>query len=280
MGAKEGQPQIKATSGEFYFQQPDGSWEAIGEITSVDCDLWELGKVKNIKMDEIGSITFDLNIGGRGNGKELTSKILMKGEKEVDQKVNDLMCESGIPLSIRRRFDMMPNADKEVVYYFVGKAIKEHEEKMRKDAIKHASEDWAALMAYVREDTKSTALAYKQFKELMGMKMSITPKKIIFSGPKCIVLWEDGTKTIVSLSEKDDWNEYDAFCAALAKKIFGTTSAVHRIVDKKSNAKEFKEILKWKTKNLFNGPLSDLTDGLSSICKSFKKDGEGNDDQN
>ena len=245
---KEGQPQIKIPSGELYFQL-DASWEAIGEI----------------------------------------STILMKGQKEVGQKVNDLMCESGIPcmtnlkdlrekitqrnwqriLSIHRRFDMMPNIDKEVVYYFVGKVLKEKEEQMRKDAINHASEDWQKINS---KSNKQRAKASKSKTPVSITK--ITPNKIIFSGPKCIVLWEDGTKTIVSLSEKDDWNEYDAFCAALAKKIFGTTSAVHRIVDKKSNAKEFKEILKWKTKNLFNGLLSDLTDGLSAICKSFKKEGE------
>ena len=111
----------------------------------------------------------------------------------------------------------------------------------RKNGKSMASKDlFDALMYgdYVTKDIEIT-------KEMKNMKyvvaLELMPKKIIFSGPKCIVLWLDGTKTIVSCSENDKWDEYAAYCAALAKKIYGTTSAVHREVDKKSNAKEYRE---------------------------------------
>lgn len=58
----------------------------------------------------------------------------------------------------------------------------------------------------------------------------ITPRKVIFSGPKTIVIWEDGTKTIVGCAEGQEYDEYAGFCAALAKKIFGTTSKVKRMI--------------------------------------------------
>ena len=62
-----------------------------------------------------------------------------------------------------------------------------------------------------------------------------TPKKIIYNGPATIVFWYDGTKTIVKRSKKDKDNKYNAFCAALAKKIFGSNNKIINIV---KNGKE------------------------------------------
>lgn len=108
----------------------------------------------------------------------------------------------------------------------------------RKNGKSMASKDYLdALESVSKKDADIT----KEMKNMKIVALEFVPKKIIFSGPKCIVLWHDGTKTIVSCSENDRWDEYAAYCAALAKKLYGTTSAVHRMVDKKSNAKEYKE---------------------------------------
>lgn len=56
------------------------------------------------------------------------------------------------------------------------------------------------------------------------------PKRIIFNGPATIVFWKDGTKTVVKCADMEEYNRYNAFCAALAKKIFGTNSKINRIV--------------------------------------------------
>ena len=47
------------------------------------------------------------------------------------------------------------------------------------------------------------------------------------------VKWTDGTYTTVKASEGDagERSLYMAFCAALAKKLYGTNSAVHRLVN-------------------------------------------------
>ena len=65
-------------------------------------------------------------------------------------------------------------------------------------------------------------------------------KKIIFNGPKTIVLWTDGTKTIVSMS-KDElrFDPEAAFCAAYTKKMFGTNSKIKRVIQEKSNFEEY-----------------------------------------
>lgn len=73
----------------------------------------------------------------------------------------------------------------------------------------------------------------------------VAPKKTI-PMPECImenekkgehyttVKWTDGTYTTVKLSkdDADDKSAYMAFCCALAKKIYGTNSKIHRIVDR------------------------------------------------
>lgn len=69
-------------------------------------------------------------------------------------------------------------------------------------------------------------------------------KKIIFSGPKTIVLWTDGTKTIVSMS-KDElrFDPEAAFCAAYTKKMFGSNSKIKRIIKEKSNIEQHQRIV-------------------------------------
>lgn len=55
-------------------------------------------------------------------------------------------------------------------------------------------------------------------------------KKIIYSGPKTIVLWDDGTKTVVGLGEGEEFDEYAGFCAAVAKKAFGSKHQIEKII--------------------------------------------------
>lgn len=62
----------------------------------------------------------------------------------------------------------------------------------------------------------------------------VKPTKIIYSGRKTIVFWNDGTKTMVTRNPEDQFDVYTAFCAALAKKMFNTTSSAKRMVDKLS----------------------------------------------
>lgn len=67
-------------------------------------------------------------------------------------------------------------------------------------------------------------------------------KKVIFSGDKTIVLWEDGTKTIVTCGEGDCFDPYSGFCAAVTKCMFGSTSNAKRAL--KNAAKNMPELIK------------------------------------
>lgn len=70
----------------------------------------------------------------------------------------------------------------------------------------------------------------------------IMPKRIFKNGLYTTVMWSDGTKTIVKRGEDEPDDEYTAFTAALAKKLYGSTSAVKRIAEMtKVQSKKYKE---------------------------------------
>ena len=83
------------------------------------------------------------------------------------------------------------------------------------------------------EEKENTEM--KEFKDVCD-RAHFTPKRINFRKKNddyyTDVLWADGTVTVVKLKENEDFDEHAAFCAALAKKIFGSTNAVNNIVKK------------------------------------------------
>ena len=105
-------------------------------------------------------------------------------------------------------------------------------------------------VGHVAHEGENTMKKKRKFAERGTDEMkNVDVKKIIFSGPKTIVLWSDGTKTIVSMS-KDETN-FDpeaAFCAAYTKKMFGTNSKIKRIIKEKSNIEQHQKIVEEKLK--------------------------------
>lgn len=70
----------------------------------------------------------------------------------------------------------------------------------------------------------------------------LMPDHIFKNGLYTTVMWSDGTKTIVKRGEDEPDDEYTAFTAALAKKLYGSTSAVKRIAEMtKVQSKKYKE---------------------------------------
>lgn len=60
---------------------------------------------------------------------------------------------------------------------------------------------------------------------------SIKPKKVIESGPATTFFWPDGTKTTVKRGKFVKADKYDAYSAAIVKKLFGTRNALKRFYD-------------------------------------------------
>ena len=76
------------------------------------------------------------------------------------------------------------------------------------------------------------------------------PDRIIRSGDGkvTVVLWEDGEKTIVRRSADALDDPYAAFCFALAKRICGSTHAMKKMVEQKTET----QISKKEVKKLLN----------------------------
>ena len=66
------------------------------------------------------------------------------------------------------------------------------------------------------------------------------PKRILKSGLATIVFWEDGSKTVVRRAEDEPDNEYTAFTAALAKRVFGSNNAIKKIIKTKTEVQKKK----------------------------------------
>ena len=58
-------------------------------------------------------------------------------------------------------------------------------------------------------------------------------KRIVYRNPATIVFWQDGTKTVVKCMDGEPFEKYAGFCAALAKKVFGSTSKAKKVAGAK-----------------------------------------------
>lgn len=62
------------------------------------------------------------------------------------------------------------------------------------------------------------------------VKGCLNPVKIRKDGRVTVVFWQDNTTTAVRCGESEPYDDYTAFCAALAKKIFGNNSSLKRTI--------------------------------------------------
>ena len=90
--------------------------------------------------------------------------------------------------------------------------------------------EWEVEKMKKEKDAKS---AYPDLprEQLRTNIFSIYPRHIYYyDNNYTTVLWNDGTRTTVKLSDDDVYDEYSAFCAALAKRIYGSNSRIKKII--------------------------------------------------
>lgn len=64
-------------------------------------------------------------------------------------------------------------------------------------------------------------------------------KRVIFSKPKTIVLWKDGTKTIVSCSLHDIYDKRVALMYAMMQKLFGNSTRMRKFFNQYCEAADY-----------------------------------------
>ena len=93
-----------------------------------------------------------------------------------------------------------------------------------------------AVRRYCQHDVEVTEQVYKTFmNRIYGARPSYIPaiEKVIFNDPATIVIWKDGTKTVVKCCDWDEFDPEKGLAMAIAKKALG------------NKGNYFNEIKKW-----------------------------------
>lgn len=89
-------------------------------------------------------------------------------------------------------------------------------------------------------DIDHSFLVPESVKRIIANKLNCDSiKKVIFNPPATVILWHDGTKTVVKKSPGDDFDPYFGFVTAYAKHAFGNNSKIKKLLKEKSNIKIF-----------------------------------------
>lgn len=111
---------------------------------------------------------------------------------------------------------------------------------------KQPTSDYLSYWHY-RTETKSRYSAFDNI------------QKVIFNPPATIILWKNGSKTVVKCSEKDEFDPEKGFAMCLLKEMFGEKyyKDMQKIIEEKSKFCEQKEETK--------------TESGSNISRTFKE---------
>lgn len=87
---------------------------------------------------------------------------------------------------------------------------------------------------------------------------SVSIRKVIFNDPATIVLWSDGTKTVVKCGPEDTFDIEKGLAMAIVKKMAGNDNRFHKV---------FKQYTKKKKKEPGSiGSISDIMAGLNQAA--------------
>ena len=117
----------------------------------------------------------------------------------------------------------------------------------------------------IRYATFAEADAKRKLNAQYGVASTYKPKKVIYdeAAGVTVVLWMDGTKTIVRAAEGEEHDAYLGYCIALAKKMHGTNSALKRDLEKVLVVKEDKKL------NIPLPTMNGLADKLVEVMQKF-----------
>lgn len=89
--------------------------------------------------------------------------------------------------------------------------------------------------------------------------------RVIFNDPATIILWNDGSKTVVKRSDDDIWDSEKGLCMAIIKKLYGNTSFIKRFMEPEEDIQILTVEEACKNLKNFGKKLNDI------ICKGEKK---------
>ena len=101
---------------------------------------------------------------------------------------------------------------------------------------------WVDPLTITDPDVRSKVSYTNYYRGGFTQRYVPTPKKIIVNEDSkvTVVMWDDNTKTIVKCSEADQYDPYAAYCAAFAKKCYGTNSQLKKTIENLTVVQESK----------------------------------------
>lgn len=87
-------------------------------------------------------------------------------------------------------------------------------------------------MQYCLNDVAVTEKLFKEEKVMRFNSCKPTIKNVIFNNPATIVMWSDGTKTVVKCGENDDFDPEKGIAMCCMKKLLGTNKTGSNYLDK------------------------------------------------
>lgn len=88
---------------------------------------------------------------------------------------------------------------------------------------------WYSWDGYKLSETK---IKNEEKSEEKGENKMPILEKVIYNNPATICQWSDGTKTVVKVSDGEEFNEEAGLCACIAKKFLGSRAKVLKTVKK------------------------------------------------
>lgn len=85
---------------------------------------------------------------------------------------------------------------------------------------------------YMVNDAIKTAKAYAELDDLMVRRCAPQIKKVHFNNPATVILWTDGTKTIVRAQDGEAYDPEKGMALAIAKKFLGNKGNYYNVFDK------------------------------------------------
>lgn len=102
-----------------------------------------------------------------------------------------------------------------------------------------------------------------------GDVIRFTVDKIYLNGSHTCVVWKDGTKTVVNCADGDYYDEYAAFTAALAKKIYGNNTALKRMLEEKTVVQKPLPGKDWREPEYFDFDPESMSSVIHDACKKL-----------
>lgn len=90
-------------------------------------------------------------------------------------------------------------------------------------------EDFLDIMRYCYNDIETVGKCSASMELRVDIPGMID--RVIFNDPATIIIWKDGSKTVVKRSEYDTWDPEKGFCMAVIKKLYGHTSFIKRFME-------------------------------------------------